>query len=110
MSPARRWEMVDRQHLSLSLVRQFALLGDSCSSIYHRPQAASEEDLPLMGEIDWQYLETPFYGSRRMKAWPERGGMEVRRKGVQRMIRAMGLRGVPAPAAGRRRTRSIPTC
>ena len=27
-----------------------------------------------MGEIDRHYLETPFYGSRRMKAWLERKG------------------------------------
>ena len=27
-----------------------------------------------MGESDRQYLETPFYGSRRMKAWLERSG------------------------------------
>ena len=49
-------------------MRQCALLGVSRSSIYYRPRAASEEDLSLMGEIDRQYLETPFFGSRRMKA------------------------------------------
>ena len=59
---------VDREHPSLSLVRQCALLGVSRSSLYYRPRAASEEDLFLMGEIDQQYLETPFYGSSRMKA------------------------------------------
>ena len=72
--------MVDREHPSLSLVRQCALLGVSRSSIYYRPRAASEEDLSLMGEIDQQYLETPFYGSRRMKAWLERRGVRVSRK------------------------------
>ena len=33
-----------------------------------------------MGEMDRQYLETPFYGSRRMKAWLDRQGMPVSRK------------------------------
>ena len=66
--------MVDREHPSLSLVRQCALLGVSRSSIYYRPRAASAEDLYLMGEIDRQYLETPFYGSRRMRVWLERQG------------------------------------
>ena len=94
MSPARRREMVDRQHPSLSLVRQCALLGVSRSSIYYRPRAAPAEDLSLMGEIDRQYLETPFYGSRRMKAWLERRGMPVSRKRVQRLMRAMGLRAI----------------
>ena len=74
MSPARRREMVDRKHPKLSIVRQCALLGVSRSSLYYRPRAASEEDLSLMGEIDRQYLETPFYGSRRMRAWLERRG------------------------------------
>ena len=54
--------MVDREHPSLSLVRQCALLGVSPSSLYYRPRAASAEDLSLMGEIDRQYLETPFFG------------------------------------------------
>ena len=74
MSPAQRRQMVDREHPFLSLVRQCALLGVSRSSVYYRPRAASEQDLSLMGEIDRQYLETPFYGSRRMKACLERRG------------------------------------
>ena len=94
MSPARRRQMVDRQHPSLSLVRQSALLGVSRSSLYYRPRAAPEEDLSLMGEIDRQYLKTPFYGSRRMKAWLDRRGMPVSRKRVQRAMRAMGLRAI----------------
>ena len=34
----------------------------------YRPKGASEEDTSLMGEIERQYLETPFYGSGRMRA------------------------------------------
>ena len=93
MSPAQRRQMVDREHPSLSIVRQCTLLGVSRSSIYYRPRAASEEGLSLMGEIDRQYLETPFYGSRRMKAWLERRGILVSRKRVQRLMRAMGAAG-----------------
>ena len=83
--------MVDREHPNLPIVQQCALLGVSRSSLYYRPRAASAEDLSLMGEIDRQYLETPFYGSRRMRAWLERQGMPVSRKRVQRLMRAMGL-------------------
>ena len=54
----------------------------------------SAEDLFLMGEIDRQYLETPFYGSRRMKAWLERRGVRVNGKRVQRLMRVMGLRAI----------------
>ena len=94
MSPARRRKMVDRGHPSLSIVRQCALVGMSRSSLYYRPQGAFEEELSLMGEIDRQYLETPFYGSRRMKAWLERQGKQVSRKRVQRLMRVMGLRAI----------------
>ena len=103
MSPARRRKMVDWEHPSLSLVRQCALLGVSRSSIYYRPRAASAENLSLMGEIDRQYLETPFYGSRRMKAWLERRGVRVSRKRVQRLMHAMGLRAIyRRPSTSRR--------
>ena len=75
-------------------MRQCALLGVSRSSLYFHPKAASEADLFLMGEIDRPYLETPFYGSRRMKAWLERQGRRVSRKRVQRLMRVMGLRAI----------------
>ena len=60
MSPARRRQIVDREHPFLSLERYCALLGVSRSSRYYRPRAASEEELSLIGEIDRQYLEAPF--------------------------------------------------
>ena len=94
MSLARRRQMVDREHPSLSLVHPWALLGVSRCSLYYRPRAAPAEDLSLMGEIDRQYLETPFYGSSRMKAWLERRGVRVSRKRVQRLMRAMRLRAI----------------
>ena len=94
MSPGRRREMVDREHPSLPVVRQCALLGVSRSSIYYRPKMATEADLSLMKDMDRQYLETPFYGSRRMKAWLERQGIPISRKRVQRLMRIMGLRAI----------------
>ncbi len=63
----------------------------SRSSIYYRPKAASEEDLSLMGEMNRQYPETPFFGSRRLKAWLERWGIPVSRK---RLMRIKGLRAI----------------
>ena len=74
MSLAQRRSMVDRERLSLSTARQCALLGVARSSLYYRPREASGENLALMQSMDRQYLDTPFYGSRRMKVWlaPER--------------------------------------
>ena len=94
MSPGRRREMVNREHPSLPIVRQCILLGVSRSSLYYRAKGASEADLSLMREMDRQYLETPFYGSRRMKAWLDRQGIPVSRKRVQRLMRVMGLRAI----------------
>ena len=105
MSPGRRRERVDWQHPKLPIVRQCVLLGVSRSSLYYRPKAASEEDLSLMSEIDRQYLETPFYGSRRMKAWLERQGIRVSRKRVKRLMRTMGLRAIYRRPGTSRRVR-----
>ena len=47
-----------------------------------------------MQAIDRQYLDTPFYGSRRMKVWLAREGRCVSRKRVQRLMRIMVLRAI----------------
>jgi len=66
----------------------------------------SPENLRLMGLIDKEYTEHPFYGSRRMTAWlNEDQGETVNRKRVQRLMRLMGLEAVyPKPnlSAGRK--------
>ena len=50
MSQGRRRKIVDREHPSLPIVRQCALLGVRRSSLYYRAKEASEADLCLMGE------------------------------------------------------------
>ena len=94
MSPAQRRKMADREHSSLSMTRQCALLGVSRSGMYYRSRGTSEEDLALMQAMDRQYLETPFFESRRTRVWLERQGMVVGRKRVQRLMRTMGLRAI----------------
>ena len=95
MSAAVRRKIVDREHPTLPIVGQWALVGVSRSSLYYRSKGASEEGLSLMGEMDQQYLETPFYGSRRMKpGWAGRQGISVSRKRVQRLMRIMRLRAI----------------
>ena len=85
---------MDRQHPSLSVVRQCALLGISRSSVYYQPVPASQENLELMKLIDQQYLDRPFYGSRRMTAWLRNQGYGVNRKRVRRLMGIMGLRAI----------------
>ena len=76
------------------MARQCVLLGVSRSGPYYRPRGVSGDDLFLMQAIDRQYLETPFYGSRRMRAWLGREGSPVSRKRVQRLMLTKGLRAI----------------
>ena len=69
MSRSVRQALIDRDHQQLSLVRQCILLAVSRASVYYRPVPTRAEDLELMALMDRQYLKTPFYGSRKMKAW-----------------------------------------
>lgn len=97
MSREGRLGMVDREHPKLSLVRQCALLGLNRSSLYYRPAGVDEYDLELMRLLDRQYLETPFYGSRRMTAWLMRQGHLVNRKRVRRLMGLMGIAAIYRP-------------
>ena len=87
MNLAQRRELVDRRHHRLSIV-----------AAVPASTTAPRRDLtagPVPDERDRrQYLETPFYGSRRMRACLERQGKPVTRKRVQRLMRAMGLRAI----------------
>jgi putative transposase len=59
------------------------------STWYYQGQEESAENLTLMRRIDAQYLNTPFYGSRRMAVV-----LGVNRKRVQRLMRVMGLEAI----------------
>lgn len=48
--------------------------------------------------IDQQHLETPYYGSRKMRVHLQHQGYRVNRKRVQRLMRTMGIQAVyPRP-------------
>jgi putative transposase len=78
-------------HPELSVVRQCQLLGIARSSFYYQPQAPSDAELTLLRCLDQQYLEPPFYGSRRMTIVLRQQGYEVNRKRVQRLMRQLGI-------------------
>ena len=94
MSRHERRDIIDRGHSELSVVRQCELLDISRSSVYYNPVEASEYELGLMELIDRQYLQTPFYGSRKMTACLRRQGHQVNRKRVQRLMRRMGIEAI----------------
>ena len=87
-----------RDHEQLSIVRQCDVLGLARSSFYYRPQGPTEEELSLLRLLDEQYLETPFYGSRRMTVVLRQQGYPVNRKRVQRLMRQLGIEAIyPKP-------------
>ena len=94
MSRNQRQALIDREHNQLSLVRQCTLLDISRASLYYQPTPQRTEDLELMSLMDRQYLKTPFYGSRRMKAWLRGQGRQVNRKRVRRLMQMMGLEAI----------------
>jgi putative transposase len=73
----------------LSVSRQCELLGLARSSRYYVAARETEENLALMRAIDAQYLETPFYGSRKMAV-----EVSANRKRVRRLMRVMGLEAI----------------
>ena len=86
--------MVERQRPSLSVARQCRALGISRSSLYYQPVGVSQEGLELMKLLDKQYLERPFFGSRRMAIWLRGQGYRINRKRVGRLMGEMGLRAI----------------
>ena len=60
----RSW--IEVGHHDLSIARQCRLSALARSSWYYRPVGETAENLALMRRLDEQYLETPFYGSRKL--------------------------------------------
>jgi len=74
------------------------LLGLSRSGYYYQLAKESVYNLKLMELLDKQYLETPFYGRRKMTLWLREQGYEVNPKRVARLMRMMGLEAIyPKP-------------
>jgi putative transposase len=90
--------MVETSSIGLSIERQCVLLGIHRSGIYYKPSEPNQEDLALMVELDKLYMETPFYGSRRMVVMLQKQGWNVNRKRVVRLMRKMGIEAIyPKP-------------
>jgi len=78
--------------------RQCELIGLNRSSYYIVPVVESAENLVLMRLMDEQYMQTPFYGRRRMTVWLRHQGYDVNPKRVGRLMGLMGLQAIyPKP-------------
>jgi putative transposase len=92
----RGWVQGSDPHWSVR--QQCELLSLNRSTWYYAAATESAENLCLMRLIDEQYLQRPFFGSRRMALWLASVGHAVNRKRVQRLMRLMGIEAVyPKP-------------
>ncbi len=83
--------MIESGHSRLSIARQCELISISRSSFYFKGKGESDLNLHLMRQIDEQFLETPYYGSRQMARHLRRQGYCVGRKRVRRPMGKMEL-------------------
>jgi putative transposase len=98
MSIRQRRMLIERNHPSLTLKAQCELLDLPLSSLYYMPEPLSAEDDLLMRKLDGFYLETPFYGVRRMTWRLRQEGHLVNDKRVRRLLRLMRLEAIyPKP-------------
>lgn len=91
MSAPDRRAKLERDHPTLSIRRQCAMLGLARSGVYRQRRPANDDDLDLMRRIDELFLRWPFLGSRRMVALVAAEGIRVNRKRVRRLMRLMGI-------------------
>jgi putative transposase len=90
--------LVDPADVRCSVRRQCEWLGLPRSSWYYESGGETTANLALMRSIDEQYLETPFYGSRRMAV-----ALKINRKHAQRLMQVMGLEAIyPRPRTTQR--------
>jgi len=85
--------MIDRDH-DLPISRQAEALGVSRGSVYYKPRPVSPEDLTLMRRIDELHLERPFAGSRMLRDFLAREGVEVGRRHVATLMKCMGIEAI----------------
>jgi len=104
LSVAERRSFINPCDAEMSVRRQCELLALSRSGYYRSllPCRESEANEELMKAIDRQYIQTPFYGSRRMAIWLKGQGYAVNRKRVMRLMHKMGLEGqAPGPSTSK---------
>lgn len=90
--------MIEGENKRLSIQRQCELLEIARSSYYYEAVPESEYNLILMRLMDEQFLETPFYGYRRMHQRLVDLGYEANIKRVRRLWRLMGYEAIyPKP-------------
>ncbi len=79
--------MIESNHQKLSISKQCELLEIHRSGLYYKPLTESMENLFIMSLLDKQYLETPFYGARKLTKMLRNLGFNVNRKRIRRLMK-----------------------
>jgi putative transposase len=90
ISLQERRQLVDDSHPSLSKSAQCELLSLHRSGIYYSPIPEKQENLAIMKEIDKAYLETPFYGMKRLMVHLSILGYHLNIKRLRRLSKIVG--------------------
>src|SRR4051812_1556066 len=82
--------MIDRTH-DLSIAKQAKVLGISRGRVYDLPRSVSAADLAIMRRMDQLHLELPFAGSRMLRDFLNREGINIGRRHVSTLMKRMGI-------------------
>jgi putative transposase len=82
--------MIDRRH-GLSITKQAEALGISRGSVYYLPRPVPAADLAVMRRMDELHLEFPFAGSRMLRDFLNKEGVEIGRRHVATLMKRMGV-------------------
>jgi len=78
--------MIDRELKSPSIRRQCLLLSVCRSGLYYAKKYEMEENPAILRILDAQYLETPYYGVRRLLALLRSKGYNINMKRLRRLM------------------------
>ena len=84
-----RRKMIDKALKNPSVRRQSQMLSLCRSGLYYVPNVETEENLAILRILDAQYLETPYYGERRLLAMLRAMGYMINMKRLRRLMRTV---------------------
>lgn len=104
----RRIELVQENHIKLSIRSRCSLLGLTRSTIYYKPANNNADDADHMNEIREIYERHPFKGYKRIADDLNDNGLVINHKRVYRLMKFMGLQAIyPKKNLSKRRQNNV---
>jgi putative transposase len=82
--------MIDKENATLSVSKQCDLLQINRSGLYYTPSVEREENLHIMRWLDEQYLQTPYYGVKKLMQQLFLLGFLINPKRLRRLMKLVG--------------------